>query len=123
MSPPMIVKMAFVTVLLRMSPTPIHLKPEHLSSGIRWHATNALSPSGLTLVVAMEQPMLASAMLRLLNADLREEQSFLQSCASDTEGPAVPWVCRACFMASESKPSNVMGFTDSRRERASGSLP
>jgi len=69
-SPPMIFKMALAMILLRTSPTPIGLTPGHLSSGIRRQATNALSPSRLTLVVAM-RPTPASAIHKLFEADLK----------------------------------------------------
>ena len=123
----MIFKMAFAMILRETSPTPIGLTPGHLSSGIRRHTTKALSPSGLTPVVAMRRPTLASAVHRLLEADLKEEQSLLHAYASSPEVPAVPWVCRAaCHMASASRPSNMMGLagsgSPSTREQASGSL-
>ena len=86
----MIFKMAFAMILHGTSPTPIGLTPGHLSSGIRRHATKALSPLGLTLVVAMRRPTLASVVHRLLEADLKEEQSLLHAYASSPEGPAAP---------------------------------
>ena len=125
---PMIFKMVFAMILLGTSPTPIGLTPGHLLRGMRRQATNALSPSGLTVVLAMRRPTPASAIHKLLEADLKEEHSLFQAYASRPDGPAAPWVCRAvCLMASASRPSNVMGLTGSgspsRREQASGSLP
>ena len=96
------------------SPTPIGLTPGHLSSGSRWQATKAPRPSGLTPVVAMRRPTTASAIHRLFDADLKEEQSLLHTYASSLEGPAAPWLCRAaCLMPPASRPSNVMGLTGS----------
>ena len=70
----------------------------------------------------------ASAIHRLFEVDLKEEQSLLHTYASSLEGPAAPLLCRAaCLMPSASRPSNVMGLTGSdspsTREQASGSLP
>ena len=67
-------------------------------------------------------------MHRLLEADLKEEQSLLQACASRPEGPAAPFVWRAAFrMVSALRASNMMGFAwvgwPSRRLHGSGSLP
>ena len=124
-SPLMILKMAFVSLSLG----PIGLTPGHLSSGIRRHAVNALSPSVLTLVVVIQWPELASAVQRLLEAELKEEQSLLQACASNPEGPGAPWVWRAaCLMASASKPIKYDGIdwfmlTIKEGARNSGSLP
>ena len=64
--------------------------PGHLSSGMRRQATKALRPSGLTRVVAMRLVTLASEEQRLCEADLKEEHSRLQACASTPEGPAAP---------------------------------
>ena len=128
-SPPMIFKMVFAMILLGTSPTPIGLTPGHLLSGMRREAINALSPSGLTVVLYSNVRLTpASAVHELLEADLKEEQSLFQAYASRPEGPAAPWVCRAvCLMASASRPLNKMGLTGSgsplRREQASGSLP
>ena len=102
-SPPMIFKMALAMILFGTSPSPIGLTPGHLPSRIRRQAMNALSPSWLALVAA-------SAIHKLFEADLKEEQSLLHANASRPEGPAAPWVCRAvCLMASASRPSNMMG--------------
>ena len=48
-------------------------------------------------------------MQRLLEAELKEEQSLLQACASNPEGPAAPWRA-ACIMASASKPIKYDGI-------------
>ena len=63
----------------------------------------------LTLVVVIQRPELASAVQRLLEAELKEEQSLLQACASNPEGPAAPWRA-ACIMASASKPIKYDGI-------------
>ena len=115
-------------ILRGTSPIPIGLTPGHLSSGIRRHITRALSPSGLTLVVAIRRATLASAEHKPVEHDLNEEQSLLQACASSPEGPAEPWVRRdVCLIVSASRPSKVIGFTTSgtpsNRERESGCLP
>ena len=63
----------------------------------------------LTLVVVIQRPELASAVQRLLEAELKEERSLLQACASNPEGPAAPWRA-ACIMASASKPIKYDGI-------------
>lgn len=106
--------MVFAMIRRGTLPTPIGLTPGHLSSGIRRQATKALSPSGLTAVVAIRRPTPASAAHRLFEADLKEEQSLLHACASNPEGPAAPWVCKAADLTlSASRPSKIMGLTGS----------
>ena len=82
----MICSMAFAMILLGTSPIPIGLTPGHLSSGMRRHATKALSPSGLTLVVAIRLPTLASTSQKLVEAALNEEHYCLQAYASESRG-------------------------------------
>ena len=86
----MTLKIALAIILLGTSPTSIGLTPGHLSRGIKRHATKASSASGLTFVVAMRRPTSASAIHKLFEADLNDEQSLLHAYASKPKGPAAP---------------------------------
>ena len=65
--------MAFAMMRLGTSPTSIGLTPGHLLSGIRRQATKAVKPSGWTREVAIRLPTSASAVQRLVEADLNDE--------------------------------------------------
>ena len=90
-------KIALEIIHRGTSPTPIGLTPGHLLSGIWREATKAVRPCGFTRLVAIRRPTSARAIQRLLETDLKEEQSLLQASASKPDGPAAPWVCIAAW--------------------------
>ena len=88
---------------------PIGLTPGFLFSGIRRHATKAITISGWTLLVHRRQATAARALHRSLEAFLNEEHSRRQAYTSTPEGPAAPWVWRAaCLMLSPVIISKIM---------------